>query len=83
MRVAVSSQATGSALRVTVSGLPTEEHCRLLAVGDDGTTDLVGRWDATYAGEAQVTGSTDIPTAHLSRLVLLGNGGTTLVTVPV
>jgi anti-sigma factor RsiW len=83
MRVAISSQATGSALRVTVSGLPTEEHCRLLAVADDGTTDLVGQWDATYAGEAQVTGSTDIPASHLSRLVLLGNGGTRLVTVSV
>ncbi|HWC36690.1 MAG TPA: zf-HC2 domain-containing protein [Mycobacteriales bacterium] len=83
MRVATDSQATGTALRVTVSGLPTEEHCRLIAVADDGSTDLVGQWDATYAGEAQVTGSTSIESAHLAKLVLLGNGGHALVTVPV
>lgn len=83
MQVGVSSQATGTALRVTVSGLPVEEHCRLVAVSDDGSTDLVGQWDATYAGEAQVTGSTSIPSGHLTKLVLYGTNGGTLVTVPV
>ncbi|HVV75924.1 MAG TPA: zf-HC2 domain-containing protein [Mycobacteriales bacterium] len=83
MQVAMRPQASGSALRVTVSGLPTDEHCRLIAVADDGTTDLVGRWEATYAGEAQVTGSTSIATSQLNRLVLFGDGGTRLVTVSV
>jgi anti-sigma factor RsiW len=83
MRVALSSQATGTALRVTVSGLANDEHCRLIAVADDGTTDLVSQWDATYAGEAQVTGSTWIESAKLSKFVLYGRDGTELVTVPV
>jgi hypothetical protein len=83
MQVTLASQATGTALHVEVSGLPVDEHCRLVAVADDGTREQVGRWDATYAGDAQVTGSTSIPASHLTRLILLGNGGTELVTVPI
>jgi anti-sigma factor RsiW len=83
MRVTLASQATGTALRVDVSGLPEDEHCWLVAVADDGTRDSVGRWVATYAGEAQVTGSTSIPASHLSRLILLGGDDKQLVSVPV
>jgi anti-sigma factor RsiW len=83
MRVAVASQATGSTLRVAVSGLDENEHCWLYAVADDGSKDLVGRWEATYAGEAQVTGSTSIAASHLARLVLEGDGGRQLVAVPI
>jgi hypothetical protein len=70
-------------MRVTVSGLHEDEHCWLVAVADDGTRDSVGRWVATYAGDAQVTGSTSIPAAHLSRLILFGSNNEELVTVPV
>jgi anti-sigma factor RsiW len=83
MRVALSSQATGTALAVTVSGLPKDERCRLVAVADDGTRDYVGRWYATYSGDAQVTGSTSIASSHLTRLILLGGNGKQLVSVPV
>ncbi|HVY10004.1 MAG TPA: zf-HC2 domain-containing protein [Mycobacteriales bacterium] len=83
MRVTLSSQTAGTALRVSVSGLPKDEHCRLVAVAADGSRDLVGRWWATYAGEAQVTGSTTIAAADIARLVLYGTDGERLVTVPV
>ncbi|HVX69685.1 MAG TPA: zf-HC2 domain-containing protein [Mycobacteriales bacterium] len=83
MRVALTSQATGTALRVTVSGLSNDEHCRLLAIAADGTTDLVSQWDATYAGEAQVTGSTSIATSDLRQLILLGRDGSQLVAADV
>lgn len=83
MRVAVSSQATGSTLRVEVSGLPEDEQCWLYAVASNGTKELVGHWEATYAGEAQVTGSTSIAKADLSRLVLEGPRETQLVSVPI
>jgi hypothetical protein len=83
MRVALSSQTAGTALRIAVSGLPNDEHCRLIAVGSDGTTDLIGEWDATYAGEWQMTGSTSIESANLNKLVLYDRAGKELVTVPV
>jgi anti-sigma factor RsiW len=83
MRVALASQATGTGLRVTVSGLPPNEHCWLVAVAKDGKRDAAGRWDATYPGTAQEIGSTSIPKSQLSQLVLVGTGGKQLVTVAV
>ncbi|HEX3706389.1 MAG TPA: zf-HC2 domain-containing protein [Mycobacteriales bacterium] len=83
MRVALSSQTAGTALRVSVSGLPKDERCRLVAIADDGTRDYVGRWYATYSGDAQVTGSTSIATGQLAQLVLLGTDGKKLVSVPI
>ena len=83
MHVTLTSQQSGTGLRVTVSGLPRNEQCRLIAMASDGSRDLVGRWSATYYGQAQVTGSTDIPRSQLSRLVLLGTQGQHLVTVSV
>jgi predicted anti-sigma-YlaC factor YlaD len=83
MTVTLAAQATGTGLNVTVSGLPHDEHCRLIAIAADGSRDVAGRWDATYSGWAQQTGSTSIPQTQLSQLVLLGTGGKNLVTVPV
>jgi predicted anti-sigma-YlaC factor YlaD len=81
MQVTLASQTTGTGLAVTVSGLPRNEHCRLIAVAKDGTREVASRWDATYLGEAKVTGSTSLPRSELSQLVLLGTGGRHLVTV--
>jgi anti-sigma factor RsiW len=83
MKVTLAPQTHGTAFRVAVSGLPEDEHCWLVAVADDGTRESVGRWVATYAGDAQVTGSTSIPASHLSRLILLGGKDQELVSVPV
>ncbi|HWB67033.1 MAG TPA: zf-HC2 domain-containing protein [Mycobacteriales bacterium] len=82
MAVVASEQANGTAFHVMVSGLPPDEHCRLVAVADDGERELAGAWNATYAGQAQVTGSTTIPRSELASLVLLGNGGTQLAELP-
>jgi anti-sigma factor RsiW len=83
MRVTLASQATGTGLHVTVSGLPRNEHCSLIAIAKDGTRDIAGRWDATYSGWAQETGSTRIPQSELSHLVLIGTNGENLDTVAV
>jgi hypothetical protein len=83
MQVALASQASGTGLAVSVSGLPTDEHCKLVAVSKDGTRDVAGRWYATYQGHANVTGSTSIPQSQLDRLVLFGTDGQRLATVTV
>jgi hypothetical protein len=83
MRVSLAAQTTGTGLKVTVSGLPRDEHCQLIAFAKDGSRDVAGRWDATYSGWAQETGSTRITQSELSKLVLVGTGGKELVTVPV
>lgn len=83
MSVSLNPQSTGTGLRVTVSGLPEDEHCRLIAVNRDGTRQLAGSWDATYSGVAQETATTTIARSDLRRLVLLGTGSHPLVSVDV
>lgn len=79
--VTASAENAGTALKVAVEGLPENEHCHLVAVARDGSRHGAGDWVATYAGRAQVTGSTDVPRADLGSLVLLGTYGQQLVTV--
>jgi predicted anti-sigma-YlaC factor YlaD len=83
MTVALASQATGTGYSLEVSGLPIDEHCKLIAVAKDGTRDVAGQWDATYQGWAKETGSTSIPRSELARFVLLGTRGERLATVNV
>ena len=83
MSVALASQVSGTGYTVEVSGLPIDEHCKLIAIGKDGTRDVAGKWNATYQGVATETGSTRIPRAQLDRFVLLGTNGEKLATVNV
>jgi len=83
MSVGLDPQATGTALRVSVTGLHTDEQCWLYAIDSNGHRDLAGSWTSTYKGNAQQTGSTDIPSSQLSQLVLVGTNHQTLVSVPV
>jgi anti-sigma factor RsiW len=83
MDVTLASQATGTSYTVSVSGLPTDEHCTLIAIAKDGSRDVAGEWDATYQGQAKETGSTDIPIDDLKQLVLLGTDGKRLSIVNV
>jgi predicted anti-sigma-YlaC factor YlaD len=83
MSVVLAAQATGTSYTVTVSGLPTDEHCKLIAVAKDGTRDVAGKWDATYQGQANETGSTSIARSQLAKLVLLGTDGKRLAKVRV
>jgi anti-sigma factor RsiW len=82
MAVGLDAQATGTALRVTVSGLHRDEVCWLYAINRNGHRELAGQWTSTYDGQAQETSSTSIPRSQLSRLVLVGPSNSTLVSVP-
>jgi putative zinc finger protein len=83
MSVSLAAQKTGTSYTVNVSGLPIDEHCKLIAIANDGTRDVAGRWDATYQGQAKETGSTSIPRSDLRQLVLLGTDGEQLAVVDV
>lgn len=81
--VTPTAQSAGTALEVSVSGLPENEHCHLVAISSDGTTHVAGDWVATYAGKARVTGSTEVPRNDLVRVVLYGTHDQELVSVAV
>jgi len=81
MDVRLTSARTGTGLHIDVSGLPTDEHCTLVAVAMDGSRHVAGQWTATYSGTATMIGSTDVTADQLTRLVLLGTNGKTLLSV--
>jgi anti-sigma factor RsiW len=83
MTARIEGAQTGTTLHVTVSGLPVNEHCTLVAVAHDGARHPAGQWVASYAGKAQITTATDISRDQLHQLVLLGTDGQTLVTMTV
>ena len=65
---------TGTRLALTVSGLPAQERCHLLALAADGTLHDAGSWTANYDGAAKLVESTDVTRSQLRGLTLLGNG---------
>lgn len=81
LRVAATDAKSGTRLELTSNGLPSHEHCRLVALAADGSRHDAGSWDASYAGRAEVTESTDVPRSELRRLTLYGNDGHLLVVV--
>lgn len=81
LRVTARDGTSGTLLDLVVGGLPRKERCYLVAEAADGSRHDAGSWNATYAGQARITESTDIPRADLRRLTLYGSVGQRLVTV--
>jgi hypothetical protein len=68
---------------VQLHGVAPGERCRLIAVARDGHQDVAASWQATYEGQADVSGATAIPTPSLSALRVVSNDGRVLAAVPV
>lgn len=83
MRVEVAAARAGTRLTLRLSGVPREEHCRLVAVSDSGARETAASWEAGYDGTATISGMTAIPRAHLSRLVIETYDGHTLASAGV
>lgn len=81
-RAAVSATDSGSKVQLWLHGVPAEERCRLVAIASDGHRETASSWEATYAGEATVTGWVSIPRHDIQRLVVETFDGKTLVTMP-
>ena len=75
--------AWGTQVRVQLSGVPADAHCRLVAVADDGHREQAGSWEATYEGTAEVTGAVSVGPADLSRLDVVTFSGDRLVSLRV
>src|SRR5215813_13651908 len=57
----------GTRINLTVTGLPAEERCRLVAVSGGGT-DVAATWNASYDGSARIVGTSAIPEDRLTAL---------------
>lgn len=81
--VEMAKASTGTSITLRLSGVPADEHCRLIAVSDTGERETAGSWEATYSGTAVIKGATSISYSHLSRLVIETYSGQELVSTPV
>jgi len=83
MTVKMASASTGTSMTLWLSGVPSGEHCRLIAISDTGDRETAGSWEATYTGTAVVKGTTSIGYKHISKLVIETYDGTQLVSTSV
>lgn len=81
--VQVQPKQWGAALAVQVTGVSPGEHCKLVAVGRDGTSDVAGSWEVSYSGKVTVSGATSLQLASTAAYDVVTFDGSRLVRVPV
>ena len=81
MRVAATSAAVGTTLRISVDGAPQNVRCHLVVTKDDGTRHTAGWWSSNYSGHAVFTSSTDVPRQHVAALTLYDENNNSLISL--
>jgi anti-sigma factor RsiW len=79
LTVSAREAREGSALDITVAGLPAGQDCELVVVDREGDRHPAGEWSATYSGKASWSGWTTVAPSSLSEIVLLAEDGRELV----
>jgi hypothetical protein len=81
--VQVQPRQWGAALQVQLTGVTPGEHCKLVAVGRDGTSDVAGSWEATYSGRVTVNAATSLQLSSTAAYDVVTFDGRRLVRVPI
>jgi hypothetical protein len=81
--VTLRARSTGTQVTLALRGVRPGEHCRLVVADGVGHREVAASWVASYEGAADVTGTTGLASARITRLSVVGTGGRTLVTMPV
>jgi len=79
--VDVRPASAGTEFGLELAGVRANEHCRLVAIADDGRREVVASWTATYRGTAKFDGSTSLPPDQISKLVVETEDGQELASV--
>jgi anti-sigma factor RsiW len=74
--------ATGTKITLSLSGVPSGEECRLVAISTDGSLHDAGSWWASYSGGAVVNETAALAPADLAALRVETPTGRPLVTIP-
>jgi hypothetical protein len=83
LTVTATAQEDGTALDVTVNGLPPGTECELVAIDAEGNRHDAGWWKADYDGEAMYRGWTEVDRRALEDVLLTDAEGDVLVRIPV
>lgn len=80
--VAVQQKLWGTALHLSLRGVPPGTRCELIAVLTDGRRQTAGAWQASYEGTASIDAATDARPDQLASVEVVTRTGTRLVSVP-
>ena len=75
--------ASGTEIALTMQGVRSGEHCRLVAIARDGRREVSGSWRAAYDGNVVVNVATDLEPDQLAGLQVSTLAGRPLVNIPV
>jgi RNA polymerase sigma-70 factor (ECF subfamily) len=70
--------ADGTAIDLSIRGVPAGERCRLLVLDRTGRPQVVSEWQVDYGGTASVHATTAVAPAELTGLRVVTVGGTGL-----
>ncbi|HEY7143775.1 MAG TPA: anti-sigma factor [Streptosporangiaceae bacterium] len=73
---------TGTQIELTITGLPGQERCILLAETHDGS-DIAASWKAMYNGSARIAGTTAFHASQLTALRIESDTGVPLLIIRV
>jgi anti-sigma factor RsiW len=74
--------ASGTKITLSLSGVPSGEECRLVAISTDGSSHDAGSWYASYNGDVAVNETAALAPAELAALRVETGAGRPLVTIP-
>jgi hypothetical protein len=81
-QISVQPKLWGAAIDLKLTGVPAGEHCKLVAVGYDGSSDVAASWEATYKGSLNLTGATSLQLASTAAYDVVTFDGKRLVHIP-
>jgi len=79
---ALTAEAWGTRMDLSLRGLPAGTTCRLLVRSRDGGTETAGTWGSGYSSAATVPVSTSMSPQDISGMTVVTASGATLVTLP-
>jgi len=82
-KITLSPTPNGTRVALDLTGVRPGEDCELIAWTADGRKEVASTWQATYQGEATVTGSTSLPLADIAGLTIKTPDGRRLLNLPV
>jgi anti-sigma factor RsiW len=72
----------GTALRLSLNGLPSGTHCHLVAVLTNGQRQNAGTWQSTYERPANISAAADARPDQLTSIDVMNDRGVRLISVP-
>lgn len=79
----ITGRAWGTALHLVLRGVPAGTRCQLIAVLSNGQRQTIGSWRASYEGTANIDAAVDASPNQLTRLEVVTDRGTRLVSIPI